>query len=153
MLDTEPLMAREIAITRVFDAPREQVWRAWTDPDQLVRWWGKRGWTAQRSSLELNLRPGGRFRIVSVADADGSEMINEGVWREVVEPERLVFAAAGASASDPDLTVVTFTDLGDGRTEMRFQATVHLVDELRDRALAGLQSAFDRLAEQIGEKR
>jgi uncharacterized protein YndB with AHSA1/START domain len=143
---TETATAHRIAITRVFDAPRELVWAAWTDPDQLVCWWGKRGWTAQRSSLVLDVRPGAAFRIVSVCDADGTEMTNEGVWREVVEPERLVFARS-PDGDEEELTVVTFTDLGGGRTELRFDAVVRMPGDRRDRAAAGVASALDRLAD------
>jgi uncharacterized protein YndB with AHSA1/START domain len=143
--------AHHIAITRVFDASRELVWRAWTDPDQLVRWWGRRGWTAQRSSLVLDVRPGAAFRIVSVRDDGGAQMTNEGVWHEVVEPERLVF---GRTADDKEEeTVVTFTDVGDGRTELRFDAVVRMAGEQRDRAAAGVGSAFDRLAELLEASR
>jgi len=53
---TETVTAHEITITRVFDAPRELVWRAWTEPERLARWWGKRGWTAQLSSIEMVFR-------------------------------------------------------------------------------------------------
>lgn len=133
-------MTHEIELTRVFDAPRERVWRAWTEPEQLVRWWGKRGWTAQRSSLELDVRPGGAFRVVTISDDDGREMVSEGVFREVVEPERLSFGDA----------TVTFTDLGDGRTEMRFRTTMRASDDIRAAAAGGLASAFGRLAEVVG---
>lgn len=124
-------------IVRVFDAPRERLWRAWTDPDELVRWWGKRGWQAQRDSIVLDVRPGAGFRIVSVSDG-GDEMVNEGVWHEVVEPERLAFGPPEGATS-----VVTFADLGDGRTEMRFTTS----REISGRAAAGFRSGLDRLAE------
>ena len=127
-------------IVRVFDAPRERVWRAWTDPDELVRWWGKRGWNAQRDSIVLDVRPGGELRIVSVSD-DGAEMVNEGVWHEVVEPERLAFGPAGGGP----VSVVTFTDLGDGRTEMHFRTT----SDMTGNARAGFESGLDRLAEML----
>jgi uncharacterized protein YndB with AHSA1/START domain len=124
-------------IVRVFDAPRERLWRAWTDPDELVRWWGKRGWQAQRDSLVLDVRAGAGFRIVSVSDG-GDEMVNEGVWHEVVEPERLAFGPPEGATS-----VVTFADLGGGRTEMRFTTS----REISGRAAAGFRSGLDRLAE------
>jgi uncharacterized protein YndB with AHSA1/START domain len=130
-------MTPEIEITRVFDAPRERVWQAWTEPDQLVRWWGKRGWTAQRASLEMDVRPGGGFRVVTISDADGREMVSEGVYREVVPPERLSFGDA----------TVTFTDLGDGRTRMDFRTAMRASDDIRAAAAGGLASAFERLAE------
>jgi uncharacterized protein YndB with AHSA1/START domain len=131
-----------IEITRVFDAPREQVWRAWTEPARLAAWWGKRGWSTPVSSVELDVRPGGVFRLNSINDEDGREMPMDAVYREVVEPERLVFARGDGATSS-----VTFTDLGDGRTEMRFEATVSA--DVSDAAAGGLASAFDRLEESV----
>jgi uncharacterized protein YndB with AHSA1/START domain len=133
-------MTREIEITRVFDAPRERVWRAWTEPGELVAWWGRRGWTAQRDSLTMDLRPGGRFRVVSVSDEDGREQVTEGVYAEIVEPERLSFGDA----------TVTLTDLGDGRTRMDFRT--RLPEDVPDVAAAGLASAFERLADHLQAK-
>ena len=141
--------AHELAITRVYDAPREQVWQAWTEPEQLTRWWGKRGWSAPLSTITMDVRPGGEFSLVNVCDADGREMTQRAVYREVVEPEKLVWAAAEDAAEGP-VTTVTFSDLGDGRTEMTFRAIVRMSEQTRDRAAGGLASAFDRLAEHLG---
>jgi uncharacterized protein YndB with AHSA1/START domain len=135
--------AHAIEITRVYDAPREQVWKAWTEPERIARWWGKRGWSTPRSSVTVDLRPGGAFRLNSIADVDGREMPLDAVYVEVVEPERLVFARGD------QLATVTFADLGDGRTEMTFRTTMEATEALRDRAIGGLASAFDRLAEQL----
>ena len=132
-------LPREITITRIFDAPRERVWRAWTEPERLARWWGKRGWSTPLSSITLDVRPGGVFRLNSISDEDGSEMPLDTVYREVVEPERLAFGEA----------TVTLNDLGDGRTEMIFHTTVEMTDATRRSAEGGLASAFDRLAEQL----
>jgi uncharacterized protein YndB with AHSA1/START domain len=142
---TEAATTRELTITRVFDAPRESVWKAWTEPDHLARWWGRRGWNAQRSTLVMDVRPGGRFRVTSVCEADGSKMTNEGVYREVVAPERLVFG----DGADGRTATVTLTDLADGRTEMVFTTMIEASEQLRDTAAAGMRSAFDRLAEQL----
>ena len=146
----EEAAAREITITRVFDAPRELVWKAWTEPERLARWWGPRGWTMPPSRITMDVRPGGAFRVTSVSEEDGAEMSTAAVYREVVEPERLVVAEAAEDAwHSGAVTVVTFTDLGDGRTERVFRATVRTTGEMRDAAEAGLSSAFDRLAEQL----
>jgi uncharacterized protein YndB with AHSA1/START domain len=146
----ETITAREITITRVFDAPRELVWRAWTEPDQLVRWWGKRGWNAVPSTITMEIRPGGSFRLTSVNEDDGREIAHEGVYREVVEPERLVLEEATEDAwHDGAITVVTFTDLGDDRTEMTFHATIRTSDEMRGAAQAGIADSFERLAEHL----
>jgi uncharacterized protein YndB with AHSA1/START domain len=147
---TETIAAREITITRVFDAPRELVWKAWTEPDQLARWWGKRGWNAVPSTITMDIRPGGSFRLISINDEDGREMAQEGVYREVVEPERLVLEEAAEDAwHDGAVTVVTLTDLGDGRTEMGFHTTIRTSDEMRGIAQAGIADSFDRLAEHL----
>jgi uncharacterized protein YndB with AHSA1/START domain len=96
----------EIIVTRVFDAPRERVWRAWTEPAELARWWGKRGWTTPPDSVTMDVRPGGEFSLLSVSDEDGSEMRVDTTYREIVPPERLSFGEA----------TVTLTDLGGGLT-------------------------------------
>jgi len=134
-------VTREISITRVYEAPRRLVWAAWTEPAQLAAWWGKRGWTARLDSIELDVRPGGTFRVTTVNDEDGSEMTNEGTYTEVEEPRRLAFGE----------TVVTFTDLGDGRTEMTFRTTTEASGELLSRMKGGVESAFGRLEEHLKE--
>jgi uncharacterized protein YndB with AHSA1/START domain len=128
--------ARELTITRVYDAPRERVWAAWTEPEQLACWWGRRGWNAKLDSIVLDVRPGGMFQVTSVSQ-DGEEMTNEATFTEVVAPQRLAFGDA----------VVTFADLGGGRTEMTFRTTVP-----HERAAAGVASAFDRLADHLTQE-
>jgi uncharacterized protein YndB with AHSA1/START domain len=145
---TESITAHEITITRVLDAPRELVWRAWTDPDHLARWWGARGWSTAPSDVTIDVRPGGIFRVGSVSDEDGAEMTTYGILREVVPPERLVVDESSEDAwhegSSSELTLV---ETSDGRTEMNLRVTVHTTDEARRQAEAGLSSAIDRLAE------
>jgi uncharacterized protein YndB with AHSA1/START domain/catechol 2,3-dioxygenase-like lactoylglutathione lyase family enzyme len=149
---TEAATAQEITITRVYDAPRQLVWDAWTQPDQLASWWGKRGWTTDPSTIVLDLRPGGTFRLTSVSEEDGAEMPQEGVYREVAEPERLVIEERGeGNWHDGATSVVTFTELGDGRTEMTFRSTIQTTAEMRGHAEAGVASSFDRLAEHLAE--
>ena len=89
----------------------------------------------------MDVRPGGTFRVTTVNDEDGSEMTNEGTYSEVDPPERLAFGEA----------VVTFTDLGDGRTEMSFRTTIEADAALAERAAGGLKSAFERLDEHLKE--
>jgi uncharacterized protein YndB with AHSA1/START domain len=124
-----------IEITRVYDVPRERVWAAWTRPEELAKWWGKRGWTARAETIEMDVRPGGAFRVVTVNDDDGREMVSDGVYREVAPPERLSFGES----------TVTFTDLGDGRTRMDFRTSTPM-DET---AVGGFNSALDRLQEEL----
>ena len=146
---TEAATAKEITLTRVFDAPRELVWNAWTDPDQIIEWWGPPGWSTPRENVSMDVRPGGTMRITSIAE-DGTEMTVTGVYRDVVEPERLTFEEPAEDAwHEGAQSVVTLTDLGDGRTEMIVQATMHTTDEMREQAAAGMEGTFDRLTEHL----
>src|ERR1700730_7092158 len=81
---------RELKITRVFDAPREMVFKAWTDPKLLAQWWGPKGFT--NPVCELDVRPGGAIR-VHMRGPDGTVYPMTGVYQEVVEPERIVFTS------------------------------------------------------------
>ena len=145
----DAVSAQEITITRVLDAPRELVWKAWTEPEQLAQWWGPRGTSTPVESIAMDVRPGGTFRVTSVSD-EGSEMTVAGVYREVVEPERLVFEEPAEDAwHEGAVSVLTFTDLGDGRTEMVVHTTIQTTDEMRGVAQAGMASSFDRLAEHL----
>ncbi|MGZ8648567.1 MAG: SRPBCC domain-containing protein, partial [Solirubrobacteraceae bacterium] len=72
---TEAATARKITITRVFDAPRELVWKAWTEPEHLARWWGPQGRSTPVDSITLDVRPGGTFRLSSIDDVRGDDMV------------------------------------------------------------------------------
>ncbi len=147
---TDTATAQQIEITRVYDAPRELVWRAWTEPEELVEWWGPPGWSTPLETVTMDVRPGGDFRLVSVS-ADGVEMPVVGVYREVVEPERLVLDEPAEQAwHEGAESVVTFTDLGGGRTEVAIRATIQTTDEMRQTAERGMRDSFDRLAEHLG---
>jgi uncharacterized protein YndB with AHSA1/START domain len=83
---------RELVLTRVFEAPRELVWEAWTDPEQVVRWWGPRGFT---TTIEImDVRPGGVWKHV-MHGPDGTDYPNESVFIEVAKPERIVYTHGG----------------------------------------------------------
>jgi uncharacterized protein YndB with AHSA1/START domain len=137
MADSPPV-DREFTITRVFDAPRELVWKAWTDPDHVARWFGPSGFTTPRSTITMDVRPGGTFDLTMVSDADGQEFPSAGTFVEVDEPERLVWRNR-----DVDMLVtITFADL-DGRTEM----TCHVAGETGGApAYEGWSTMFDQLA-------
>src|SRR5688572_30826396 len=85
---TESTADREISATRVFDAPRDLVWKAWTDPKHIAQWWGPNGFTNTIS--EMDVKPGGVWRFV-MHGPDGTDYRNEIVYLEVVKPERLVY--------------------------------------------------------------
>ena len=84
----------ELVITRVFDAPRSLVFRAWAEPKHLMHWWGPRGFSLP--SCEIDLRSGGRYRF-HMRGADGDHW-TQGVFREVVEPSRIVMAGSWVDA-------------------------------------------------------
>lgn len=87
----------EFVLTRVFDAPRETVWKAFTEPERLEQWWGPRGFTTR--VLKLELRPGGVF-LYSQLTPDGREMFGKWVYREIVAPERLVVVNSFCDANE-----------------------------------------------------
>jgi uncharacterized protein YndB with AHSA1/START domain len=107
----------DILITREFDAPRHLVYKAWTTPELVERWWSGRQGTMKL--VEIDLRVGGRWRYV-MDTTDGSEIAFSGEYREIVPNERIVnteIFEAMPPEGDPVLNVVTFTDL-EGRTKL-----------------------------------
>lgn len=144
---------REIVMTRAFDAPRDLVFEAWTNPEHVRHWWGLRGSTMVL--CEADVRPGGSWRYVSTA-SDGSEVPFTGVYREVTPPERLVYTeiydVEPFNSGEPAVTVVTFTEES-GRT-LATSTTVYPTKEVRDFVLgtgmeAGAAESYDRLAEHL----
>ena len=141
----------QILITREFDAPRHLVYKAWTTPELVRRWWaGHRG---EMRSVEIDLRVGGRWRYVMVANG-GFEVAFHGEYRELVPDQRVVhtevFETPGASDDDAALTVVTFGE-ADGRTTLSMLVQV-AGREQRDAIMssgmeAGLQEQLDLLEE------
>lgn len=127
---------REIVITRFFDAPPEIVFEAWTNPEQLARWWGPEGFT--NPVCELELRVGGNWRIVMRAP-HGAQYPCRGVYLEIVAAKRLVFTnIAEDNEGRPvldGLTIVTFEE-ENGRTKLT----------LRTRAVAVVPDAVEKLA-------
>jgi uncharacterized protein YndB with AHSA1/START domain len=89
---------REIVITRLFDAPRGLVWKAWTDPVHIARWWGPNGFTT--TIHEMDVRPGGVWRH-TMHGPDGTDYPNESVFVEVIKPERISFSHTGGRKGDP----------------------------------------------------
>jgi uncharacterized protein YndB with AHSA1/START domain len=107
---------REIVLSREYDAPRELVWRAYTDPAHLPNWWGPNGFT--NTVHEMDVRVGGRWRFI-MHGPDGTDYPNRIVYQEVTPPERLVFLHGEDVDDDPGAfhVTVTFDDL-DGRTRV-----------------------------------
>lgn len=103
---------REIVITRMLDAPRERVWEAWTNPQHVANWWGPNGFTTTIEKMDV--RPGGVWKHV-MHGPDGTDYPNSSVFKEVVKPERIVFAHGGGRAGEPGASFIstwTFEALG-----------------------------------------
>ncbi len=115
---------RELVLTRTFDAPRSLVYRAWVEIGQVEEWWGPRGFTM--ISCQMDVRPGGVWRR-KMKSPEGKIVLRHGVYREVVEPERLVFTyVTDDSASPPDhesLVTVLFAEAGKGKTRLTLWQT------------------------------
>jgi uncharacterized protein YndB with AHSA1/START domain len=139
----------QILVTREFDAPKHLLYKAWTTPELIKRWWhANRG---QVTSVEVDARVGGAWRFVMLADG-GFEVGFHGEYQEIVPNERLVFTEVFEGAPEaPAVTDVRFTEQG-GRTTVTI-LTTHEKQEHRDMHLnsgmeAGLQDALD-LMEQV----
>jgi len=152
-LDKTVKSAGEIVITRVFDAPRELVWQAWTEPKRLAQWWGPRGFTNPR--CEVDVRPGGVIRI-DMRGPNGALYPMSGVYQEIVAPERLVYTS-GALDQEEKLIfefhhTVVFEDQK-GKTLMTMKT--HLLNAAPAAAAytggfkAGMSQSLERLAKLI----
>ncbi len=140
---------RTLVATRVFDAPREDVFRAWIDAAQLAKWMGPRS-IVRADATKLDARPGGGYRIVMHADSGNTYTVG-GIYREVVPPERLVFTWAweGGGDSRPGgetLVTVTFRAIG-RKTEMTLRHEFFETKETRDQHNSGWDGSFDKLSE------
>ena len=139
-----------IAITRVFDAPRELVWREWTEPARFADWFGGSGSEVPVATVSMDVRPGGSWRATMFAGPERREIRWKGEYREVVEPERLVFTISDQPGEDAyELVTVALTDLGGDRTEMHFEQRGRMSPEQYERAGAGWSGFFDRIAERL----
>jgi uncharacterized protein YndB with AHSA1/START domain len=138
--------SRELIIARVFDAPREVVWRAWTEPDRMARWAGPRGFTLTVCEMDDK---GFRFTMRS---PDGDEHRARGAYREMVERERLVYTWAWVDAEGrpghETFITVTFADYGE-RTKLTLHQTRFESVAARDGHREGWESAFDCLADYL----
>lgn len=132
----------ELGFTRIFDAPRELVFRCLIEPEHLAHFWGPAGTSAPLAHIKVDPRPGGVFETVMVNDADGSQYPTRAVYVEITEPERLVW-----TETDSGMTVtMTFADLGDGRTEARIHQARVPAAFRTPQAQAGFLTSLDRFA-------
>jgi uncharacterized protein YndB with AHSA1/START domain len=143
----DPQMTRrEFTTTRVLDAPRDLVWKAWTEPEQLARWWGPKGMSTPLETIDVDPRPGGPFRLTMVSDQTGTEFPSDMRFREVVEPERIVFAWEAQRGLGAGEVTVTFKDLG-GRTEMTTRFVGYQTDEIARTSRVLFETQLDKLAD------
>lgn len=142
-----------VTVSRTLDAPRELVWRAWTEPERFASWFGTPPFVTPSSRVAMDVRPGGQWEATQVSVENGMELPFAGVYREVVPPERLVFTFENtADRTDPNIEIatVTFADLG-GRTEMVLHQVGHLPEEQYGLLAIGYARFFDRLAEHLAD--
>jgi uncharacterized protein YndB with AHSA1/START domain len=146
----EPAARYGITITRVFDAPRERVWREWTEPAAFADWFGGPECEVPLSTVSLDVRPGGRWRLTMYAPPDHREIRWHGEYLEVVEPERLVLTFSDQPEGDAyELVTVVLRDLGDGRTEMHFEQRGNLTPAQYEQVQQGWGVFFERLAKRL----
>ena len=144
---------RVLKIERVFDAPRSLVFKAWTEPEHMTKWWGPRGFKS--TVLKNDLRPGGSYRI-HMLGPDGDHW-SQGVYREVVPPERLVMVGSWADADGnptrPETTLtLLFEDLG-GKTRLTLHNAIFESTTARDMHNSGWSSSLDCLGEYLATVR
>ena len=134
--------ADELVYTRVFDAPRELVFRCLIEPEHLTHFWGPTGVSTPLETIEVDPRPGGVFETIMVNDADGSQYPTRAVFVEITEPERLVWTEPDTGVT----TTSTLSDLGGTRTQLRIHQQ-HVPTEFRTpEAQAGFATSLDRFA-------
>jgi uncharacterized protein YndB with AHSA1/START domain len=142
-----------ILIVRVFNAPREEVFRAWTEAERFATWFGEHGSSIPLDRVSMDARPGGAWSAVMIHGPDRVELPFSGQFLEVVAPERVVMTVADGSLADGgnvEVLTAEFKDLGDGRTEMTFtQRGGNLPADEYSRAMQGWLIFFDRLNDHL----
>jgi uncharacterized protein YndB with AHSA1/START domain len=147
---------KELNITRTFDAPLDKVWQAWTDPEQIAKWWGPRGVT--NPTCEWDAKPGGKIHIVMLAGAElgqmaGQEWPMSGEFKEVEAPKKLVFTSSALSGDKEilkNLNTVTFEEK-DGKTTMRINVVVTMATSEAKFALEGMDMGWNQQTDKLAE--
>lgn len=141
-----------ISITRVFDAPVERVWREWTEPSRFADWFGGPSASVPLESVSMDVRDGGAWKLTM--HVAGRSIDWHGAYQEVVEPSRLVFTLTDqAPEAGYDVVTVDLRDLGDGRTEMRFEQRGGMTPEQYRAAGAGWGRFFDYIEQRLAQGR
>ena len=153
-----------MVISRVFDAPRELVWKAWTDPKYVMQWWGPKGFTSP--TCKIDFRVGGKY-LCCMRTPDGQDMWTGGQYYEIIPHEKIVytmyFADAQGNKIDPatlgishdaDENVfdyVTFEDFGKGQTKITLHGNETMKDAVNSGQVEGYNQIFDKLAAVLAE--
>jgi uncharacterized protein YndB with AHSA1/START domain len=143
----------DLVLERIFDAPRELVWKAWTNPAQLAQWWGPKCFT--NPVCRADVRPGGEI-YVEMRAPDGTVYPMSGRYHEIVKPERIVFSSGALDAEGKPMfdimSTVTLSDVG-GKTSLKLEAKVTSMTALAPQHLSGMREGWsqslDRLAELV----
>ena len=140
---------REILIERVFDAPRDRVYAAFTDPALIPQWWGRKEDTTTVDKMDV--RPGGDWRFVSVSSSDGEENAFRGTFREVVPPERLVWTFEWEGMPGYiSVETTTFEDLGE-QTKVISRSLFHTTEERDGMIESGMEKGLNESYAQLDE--
>jgi uncharacterized protein YndB with AHSA1/START domain len=141
----------EVTLTRVFDAPPQLVWAAWTERRHLARWWGPKGFT--NPVCELDLTPGGAI-LVHMRAPQGEVFPMTGTFEEIVPPERLVFTTVARDLDGNPLlegrTTVTFEDVG-GKTKLTIHTRAVGIAAVAPQMLAGMERGWTQSLEKLAE--
>ncbi|TJV22874.1 MAG: polyketide cyclase [Mesorhizobium sp.] len=152
-LDIAPTNERELVLARIIDAPRENVYRCWTDPNLVTQWFAPKPWTTPRA--EMDVRAGGSSLVV-MAGPDGNEFPNPGVFLEVVPGRKIVFTDAYIEAWQPSekpfMTVaLTFEDDGNGKTRYIARVRHWSVTDREQHEKMGFHEGWGQCADQLEE--
>lgn len=150
---TETVADRELVLTRILNAPREKVYRAWTEPEVMKQWFAPRPWTTPH--VETDVRAGGSSLVV-MRGPDGNEFPNRGVYLEVVPNQKLVFTDAFVSAWQPSqkpfMTVIlTFEDAGPGKTKYTARVLHWTAADRETHEKMGFHQGWGQCATQLEE--
>ena len=139
-------LAQEVLITRIFDAPRERVFKAWTDPDEVAQWYGPEQFDTPRERISIDLRVGGRYELTMVQRDNGAEFPAVYEIVELVEPELLVLRSEPMPEYGMPEPIVTRVEFHDHGAKTRMTLSDGPYPSNRGQAEAGWSAAFDKLA-------
>jgi uncharacterized protein YndB with AHSA1/START domain len=149
---TNAMAQHELVITRTFEAPRALVFKAWSKAEHAVRWFGPKNFTVPHCKMDF--RVGGAYR-ACICAPDGKEYWMRGLYREIVEPERIEFTFSWEEDGErgrENLVTVTFAEQGD-KTRMTFRQAFFESIEQRDSHHEGWSECLDRLAQYLAGER